>query len=313
MNPVKRMLLWASQSATMREQLPRMRFVRRSVARFMPGETAEEAIEAAKRMASQEPGIPATFTRLGENTTDLAQAAEATGDYLRLLDRIEELSLDAEISVKLTQLGIDQDPDVTATHVERLVDRSAELGRTCWIDMEASEYVDRTLDLYEVELRRSSQVGICLQAYLRRTYDDIKRLQPLTPTVRIVKGAYREPKPLVYTSRSAIDESFVRLTLHLVNGGARRVALGSHDTDLIERISTELGGHDRFEVAMLYGIRNDQQRRLTTQGYLVRTLISYGPSWYPWFMRRLAEKPVENTLLALRNMLTVDPRPRSPS
>jgi proline dehydrogenase len=311
MNPVKRMLLWASQNPTMREQLPRMRFVKRSVARFMPGESAEEAIEAAVRMASQDPGIPATFTRLGENTADLAQAAEATGDYLRLLDRIEELSLDAEISVKLTQLGIDQDPEVTATHIERLVDRSAELGRTCWIDMEASEYVDRTLDLYEVELGRSPQVGICLQAYLRRTYDDVERLQPLTPTVRLVKGAYREPKALVFTSKDAIDESFLRLTLHLVNGGAKRVALGSHDTDLIERISAELGGHDRFEVAMLFGIRTDEQRRLTAQGYVVRTLISYGPSWYPWFMRRLAEKPVENTLLALRNLLTVEHSSRS--
>ena len=307
MNPVKGVLLWASQNPTLREQLPRMRFVKRSVARFMPGETAEEAIEAARRMASQGSGTPATFTRLGENTTDLSQAAEATGDYLRLLDRIDELTLDAEISIKLTQLGIDLDPAVTATHVERLVDRCAELGRTCWIDMEASAYVDRTIDLYEVELQRSPHVGICLQAYLRRTYDDIKRLQPSAPTVRLVKGAYREPKELVFTSREAIDESFVRLALHLVNGGARRVALGSHDTDLIERITAELGGHDRFEIAMLYGIRNDAQRRLTAEGYLVRTLISYGPSWYPWFMRRLAEKPVENTLLALRNLLTVEP------
>lgn len=307
MNPVKGILLWASQNPTLREQLPRMRFVKRSVARFMPGETAEEAIEAARRMASQGSGTPATFTRLGENTTDLSQAAQATGDYLRLLDCIEELALDAEISIKLTQLGIDQDPAVTATHVERLVDRSAELGRTCWIDMEASAYVDRTIDLYEVELQRSPNVGLCLQAYLRRTYDDIKRLQPSTPTVRLVKGAYREPKELVFTSKAAIDESFLRLALHLVNGGARRVALGSHDTDLIERITAELGGHDRFEIAMLYGIRTGEQRRLTAEGYRVRTLISYGPSWYPWFMRRLAEKPVENTLLALRNLLTVEP------
>lgn len=308
MNPVKGVLLWASQNPTLREQLPRMPFVKRSVARFMPGETAEEAIEAARRMTFQGSGTPVMFTRLGENTTDLSQAAEATGDYLRLLDCIEELALDAEISIKLTQLGIDQDPAVTATHVERLVDRCAELGRTCWIDMEASAYVDRTIDLYEAELQRSPHVGLCLQAYLRRSYDDIKRLQPSAPTVRLVKGAYREPKELVFTSKDAIDESFLRLALHLVHGGARRVALGSHDTDLIERITAELGGHDRFEVAMLYGIRIDAQRRLTAEGYRVRTLISYGPSWYPWFMRRVAEKPVENTLMALRNLFTASPR-----
>ena len=177
MNPVKETLLWASQNPTLRERLPRLGFVRRSVERFMPGETAEDAIEAATRMARDD-SIPATFTRLGENTTELGQAAEAAGDYLRLLDRIDELDLDAEISVKLTQLGLDQDPRVTATHVARLVDRSAELGRTCWIDMEASAYVDATVDLYEAELTRDPHVGLCLQAYLRRTYDDIQRLLP---------------------------------------------------------------------------------------------------------------------------------------
>ncbi|CAN5760581.1 proline dehydrogenase family protein [soil metagenome] len=302
MNPVKETLLWASQNATLGERLPRLRFVKRSVARFMPGETAEDAIDAAQRM-SRNTGIPATFTRLGEHTNDLSQAAEAAGDYLRLLDRIEQLQLDAEISVKLSQLGFDQDPALTATHVGRLVDRSAELARTCWIDMESTAYVDGTVDLYEAELARSPHVGLCPQAYLRRTYDDIKRLLPSSPTIRLVKGAYREPKELALTSKVAIDESFLRLTAHLVHGGARRVALGTHDTELVARIESELGGHDGFEIAMLYGIRSDEQRRLVGEGVRVRTLISYGPSWYPWFMRRLAEKPVENSLLALRNLV----------
>jgi proline dehydrogenase len=270
--------------------------------RFMPGESAEDALAAAERMV-REDTIPVTFTRLGENTTELYQAAEAAGDYLRLLDRIEELGLDAEISVKLTQLGYDQDPGVTATHVERLVDRSAELGRTCWIDMESSAYVDGTIDLYEAQLHRDPHVGLCLQAYLRRTYDDIQRLLPAGPTVRLVKGAYREPKELAFSSKTAIDESYLRLAQHLVKGGARRVALGSHDTDLIALIDDALSGHDGFEVAMLYGIRTDAQRQLTEQGFTVRTLISYGPSWYPWFMRRIAEKPAKNTLLALRNLV----------
>ena len=268
----------------------------------MPGETAEHALAAAGRLA-RDARIPATFTRLGENTADLAQAAEAAGDYLRLLDRIEELDLDAEISVKLTQLGFDQDPAVTGTHVERLVERSTELGRTCWIDIESTAYVDGTLDLYEEAIVRSPNVGLCLQAYLRRTYDDIQRLLPSGPSIRLVKGAYREPRDLVFTSKATIDESYVRLAGHLVHGGARRVVLGSHDTDLIARIERDLGGHDRFEVAMLYGIRTAEQERLAREGYAIRTLISYGPSWYPWFMRRIAEKPVENTLLALRNLV----------
>ena len=302
MDLLRKGLLWASENRTLREHLPNFRFVRATVDRFMPGETAEDALAAAQRQFDAD-AIPVTFTRLGENVQELSQAADAAGDYLRMLDRIEELSLDAEISLKLTQLGFDLDPDVTATHLSRLVDRSAELGRTCWIDMESTHYVAATVDLYERELARSPHVGLCLQAYLRRTYDDIQRLLPAEPSIRLVKGAYREPKGLAFQGKASIDESYLRLASHLVKGGARRIALGSHDTDLIARIATALGGHDAFEVAMLYGIRTDEQRRLHAEGYQVRTLISYGPSWYPWFMRRIAEKPVENSLLALRNLV----------
>jgi proline dehydrogenase len=301
-DPLRAGLLWASENPMLREHLPRFRFVRAAVDRFMPGETAEDALDAARRMAERD-RIPATFTRLGENVTDLSQAADAAGDYLRLLDRIEELDLDAEISFKLTQLGFDLDPEVTSTHVERLVDRSAQLGRTCWIDMESSAYVEGTIELYERELARDPHIGLCLQAYLRRTYDDIQRLLPSSPSIRLVKGAYREPKELALQGGAAIDESYFRLACHLAQGGARRLALGSHDTDLIARVGNALGGQDRFEVAMLYGIRTDEQRRMTAAGVAVRTLISYGPSWYPWFMRRIAEKPVQNTLLALRNLV----------
>jgi len=302
MDPLRKGLLWASENAVLREHLPNFRFVRATVDRFMPGESAEDALAAAQRQFDAD-AIPVTFTRLGENVQELSQAADAAGDYLRMLDRIEELALDAEISLKLTQLGFDLDPDVTATHLTRLVDRSAELGRTCWIDMESTHYVAATVDLYERELSRSPHVGLCLQAYLRRTYDDIQRLLPAEPSIRLVKGAYREPKEVAFQSKASIEESYLRLASHLVKGGARRVALGSHDTDLIARIASALGGHDGFEVAMLYGIRTDEQRRLHADGYLVRTLISYGPSWYPWFMRRIAEKPVENSLLALRNLV----------
>ena len=302
MDPLRKGLLWASENATLREHLPNFRFVRATVDRFMPGESAEDALAAAQRQFNAD-AIPVTFTRLGENVQELSQAADAAGDYLRMLDRIEELGLDAEISLKLTQLGFDLDPDVTATHLSRLVDRSAELGRTCWIDMESTHYVAATVDLYKRELARSPHVGLCLQAYLRRTYDDIQRLLPAEPSIRLVKGAYREPKEVAFQSKASIDESYLRLASHLVKGGARRVALGSHDTDLIARIATALDGHAAFEVAMLYGIRTDEQRRLHAEGYRVRTLISYGPSWYPWFMRRIAEKPVENSLLALRNLV----------
>jgi proline dehydrogenase len=300
MDPLRRSLLWASGNVTLRTHLPRLKAVRKTVERFMPGETAEDGLEAAQRLASE--GLAATFTLLGENVEDLSQATAAAGEYLRLLDRIEKLGLNAEVSVKLTQLGFDLEPDATMIHMERLADRSAELGRTVWIDMESSAYVDGTIDLYSSLLARSPNSGLCMQAYLRRTWDDVQKLAPLSPSIRLVKGAYREPKDVAFQDKRLIDESYFRLANHLA-ASACRLALGTHDTDLVARIQAAVpGGRGAFEVAMLYGIRSDEQRRLAGEGYAVRTLIAYGPYWYPWFMRRVAEKPVANTLLALRNM-----------
>ena len=293
--------MWASGNATLREHLPRFRAVRRTVERFMPGEDAEAALTAAQRLAAER--IPATFTLLGENVNELSQAAAAAGEYLRLLDRIDQLGLDAEISVKVTQLGFELDRDATMVHMERLADRSADMGRTVWIDMESSALVDGTIELYTALLERSPTSGLCLQAYLRRTWEDVQRLVPLRPSIRLVKGAYREPKNVVFQSKRVIDESYFRSACHLASS-TDRLALGTHDTELITRIEAAVpGGRDAFEVAMLYGIRSDEQRRLARDGYTVRTLIAYGPYWYPWFMRRVAEKPVANTMLALRNLV----------
>jgi proline dehydrogenase len=301
MDPLRGSLLWASGNATLRKHLPRFRAVRKTVERFMPGETAEDGLGAAQRLATE--GIPATFTLLGENVDDLSQATAAAGEYLRLLDRIDELGLDAEVSVKLTQLGFDLEPGATMVHMERLADRSADMGRTVWIDMESSGYVDGTLELYTSLLGRSPNSGLCLQSYLRRTWDDVVKLVPKSPSIRLVKGAYREPIEVAFQGKRLIDESYFRLASHLATS-ARRLALGTHDTDLVARIEAAVpGGRESFEVAMLYGIRSDEQRRLAREGYAVRTLIAYGPYWYPWFMRRIAEKPVTNTLLALRNMV----------
>jgi proline dehydrogenase len=306
MNPVRAAILWASESEQLRTRLPRLRFVQRTVARFMPGEDAEAAVAAAKTLATD--GIPSTFTVLGENVDDLAQATAATAEYLRLLDRIDEIGVDAEVSVKLTQLGFDLDPQHTHMQVSRLAERSKALGRTLWIDMESVGYVDGTLDLYERLLVDGHDVGLCMQAYLRRTWEDVQRLLPHHPSIRLVKGAYREPHEHVFTDRRVIDEAFVRLSLHLAgdrDGRVRRTVLGTHDMSMIDRVEAGLGpgARSRFEVAMLYGIRADDQLRLARAGYTLRTLISFGDHWYPWFMRRLAEKPVENTFLALRNLL----------
>ena len=281
----------------------------------MPGETAEDAIDAAVRMASASRASRPPSRVSGSSTTDLAQAAEATGDYLRLLDRIEELSLDAEISVKLTQLGIDQDRTASPPHTSSGSwtgprSSAAPAGSTWKTSALRRPHASTSTSPSCVG---SPNVGICLQAYLRRTYDDIMRLQPSgtdrAPGERRLPGA---EAPRLHVEAS--DRRELRAAGRAPGHRRReRVALGSHDTDLIARITDELGGNDRFEVAMLYGIRTDEQRRLATEGYVVRTLISYGPSWYPWFMRRIAEKPVENTLLALRNLITTDAPSRSRS
>jgi proline dehydrogenase len=267
----------------------------------MPGEEVDAALAAAERLAAEK--IPATFTLLGENVDEPSQATAAAGEYLRLLDRVEQLGLDAEISVKLTQLGFDLDRDATMNHMERLADRSAAMGRTVWIDMESTAYVDGTVDLYTSLLARYPNSGLCLQAYLRRSWEDVQKLAPSSPSIRLVKGAYRESEEVAFRSKRVIDESYFRLACHLASS-ARRLALGTHDTSLIARIEAAVpGGRETFDVAMLYGIRADEQRRLAREGYAVRTLIAYGPYWYPWFMRRIAEKPVANTLLALRNLV----------
>jgi proline dehydrogenase len=306
MHPLRDTILWASSNTTLRQRLPRLWFVRKTVEKFMPGESAEDALAAAQRLGTD--GIPTTFTVLGENVTDLSQATAATAEYLRLLDRIDEMGVDSEVSVKLTQLGFDLDPEHTAMQVTRLAERSKGLGRTVWIDIESTGYVDGTLDLYEGLLKDGHDVGLCIQAYLKRAWDDVQRLLPYRPSIRLVKGAYKEPPEHVFTDKRLIDEAYLRLATNLVNdpdGRARRTVLGTHDTDLVDRIERALGegAKDRFELAMLYGIRSDDQLRYARDGYTIRTLISYGDYWYPWFMRRIAEKPVTNGLLALRNLV----------
>jgi proline dehydrogenase len=299
-------ILWAADNRWLREHLPRYRFVRRSVARFMPGERLEDALAAASTLAAD--GLPTTITSLGENVTTESEAESVAQDYLDAYDRILERGLDTEISVKPTHIGLDVDRALAAKNLARLAERAAERDNWLWLDMESDRYVEPTVDLYR-ELRASHpNTGICLQAYLRRTAGDVESLLPLDPSVRLVKGAYKEPAELLVGGRGLIDESFRVLALRLLEGRGShgRLVLGTHDVDLVGRIEADARvrdhGRDDFEIAMLYGIRARDQVRLSREGFRVRTLISYGTYWYPWFMRRIAEKPVQNTLLAIRNL-----------
>jgi len=306
-DPMRRVFLWAARNRWLRERLPRLPFMNRAVRRFMPGETLEDALAAA--LPLQAAGIGTMYTRLGENLERVEEADEVAAHYLHVIDQIEAAGISGEISVKPTQLGLDLDRELCLDHLIRLAERAAAAGSYLWIDMEGSDYTDATIELYEALRAVQPKTGICLQAYLRRTASDIARLRPLDPAIRLVKGAYDEPESMAFRNRRQVDANFVGLAVSfLLDGRGRpiRLGLGTHDVDLIQQIAdgVKAAGIDRdgFEVEMLYGIRTDQQYRLAKEGFRVQCLIAYGEYWYPWYMRRLAERPA-NVWFALRQML----------
>lgn len=302
MSLARNAILWAADNPWLREHLPSFRFVRRTVARFMPGETLDAALGAAARLAND--GLPTIVTELGENVTTRKEAEDVADHYIDAYGAIADRGLDTEISVKPTHLGLDLDPDLAAENVERVAQGAEQHGSWLWLDMESSRYVQPTIDLFRKVRATRPNTGICLQAYLRRTPVDINDLMP-DASIRLVKGAYREHENLLVGDRQAIDESYRRLALRIleVKGPSERLVLGTHDVGLVSRIEVDVESRDGFEIAMLYGIRSIDQVRLAGEGYTIRTLISYGTHWYPWFMRRIAEKPLENVLLALRNFI----------
>jgi proline dehydrogenase len=273
----------------------------------MPGEDMDDALKAAG--ALQAKGIPSIFTHLGENLTDLSQADDVAGHYHELINRFARWGLRPDVSPKLTQLGLDLDPDATFEHALGVARHTREAGGRFWIDMEDSSYVDRTLDVYERLLAAQPGIGVCIQAYLRRTPEDIERLRPLRASIRLVKGAYNEPAERAFRSKTEVRKAYRDLSIEmLADASAGRMTLGlaTHDVELIEEIASAAAGsgigRDAFEVQMLYGIRADQQRRLRDEGYRVRVLIAYGEYWYPWYVRRLAERPA-NLWFAMRQMI----------
>ena len=304
---MRTILLWMARNPWLKERLPRLRFVRKAVRRFMPGEDADAAFAAAATLAASGHGI--LFTRLGENLVALAEADEVAAHYHAIMDREVTLERPIELSVKPTQLGLDIDAEACFGHLSGLAARADITGTWLWVDMEGSAYVERTIVLYERLRAAHRNVGICLQAYLRRTPADLRRLLPLEPAVRLVKGAYDEPSEVAWRRRPEVDGAYQAAALVLAEAardGKARLALGTHDGALIERIAAfaDAAGvpRDRLEVHMLYGIRAGELRRLQKAGYPPFTLIAYGKHWYPWYMRRLAERPA-NVVFALRQML----------
>ena len=303
---MRTILLWMARNRFLKTYLPRLWFARRAVRKFMPGETVEEALDAAEQFRPL--GIGVLLTELGENLTHLDQAQAVADHYHDVLRKIMARGLDAEISVKPTQLGLDLDPDATFDHLRSLAAAAAEANGTLWLDMEGSAYTDRTLDLYRRLKADHPNIGVCLQSYLRRTPDDIAGLTPLKPAIRLVKGAYDEPAAIALRKKADVDAAYLAQAISMlpaVKAGAVRLGLGTHDTRLVEQFADAAKAAevacDAFEVQMLYGIRTDEQKRLAAAGFRVRDLISYGEAWYAWYMRRMAERPA-NVWFALRQI-----------
>lgn len=307
MGMLRDMLLLASRNEGLRESLPRYAFVRRAVKRFMPGEELEDALQAAERLRRD--GISTVVTRLGENLTREAEANSVASHYLAVLDAIRKRKLDCHISLKLTQLGLDFNKSLCQRHLLKIVRRAHKFGNFVWIDMESSDYVDRTLKIFRTVRSEFHNVGVCLQSYLLRTTFDFDILLPVPSAIRLVKGTYAEPKDVAYSSKRDVDRNYLNLSKRLVTAARAsraRVGVATHDMKLIRKIdaattSKEGSSKSFFEIQMLYGIKREKQLQLARDGYGVRVLISYGSFWFPWYMRRLAERPA-NVIFALKNL-----------
>ena len=304
---MRKVLLAGSTNPWLRNRATRTAFVRRSVSRFMPGEQIDDAIRAAAELKPQ--GITTILTKLGENLTAVAEAEEVTLHYLDVLDRIATAGLDAEISVKPTQLGLDLDRALCERNLDRLIARAEQRSNFVWIDMEGSPYVDPTLDLFRRTRAKTARIGIALQAYLYRTEKDVESLVPLGARIRIVKGAYLEPSEIAFPRKADVDANYFKLCTRLLAPDARKpgalLHIATHDIPLADRLAAYIGQQhvpsSAYEFAMLYGIQRGQQMRLASEGRRLRVLISYGEYWFPWYMRRLAERPA-NVWFVVRTM-----------
>lgn len=301
------MLLAAAQSPFLNHQATNRAFVKRAVRAFMPGETPEDALNAAHILGRE--GRGTVFTKLGENLSRLDEAEAVRDHYLNFFDLIKARGIVGHVSVKPTQLGLDHSQTKCADHLDVLGAKAMETGTYLWIDMEDSSYVDRTLELYETLKRKHARSGLAMQAYLRRTPNDLAQLMPLKPIVRLVKGAYAEPAAVAFPQKRDTDAAFFDISSGMLKHAANNECLpifGTHDIPLLDRLikrAAEVKAVDgQYEIHMLYGIRDADQRRLHADGRTVKTLISYGSAWYKWYMRRLAERPA-NAWFVVRSML----------
>jgi proline dehydrogenase len=291
---LRNVLLYLSDQPQVFKFLRKNRFAQKFARRFVAGETPDEALAAVKALNAK--GITASLDLLGESTTNEAEARQAGRGYVLLLDKIRERNLDANVSVKLTAMGLDVSEELCVGIMHEVLDRAQQHRSFVRLDMEGSAYTERTLALFEHRLYPiyPESVGIVLQSYLYRTQADVERAIQLKCRVRICKGAYKEPPSVAYPDKDDVDANYVRCMEQLMLHG-NYPGIATHDEKIIseaKRFAKENAiGRERFEFQMLYGVRRDLQERLVREGYRMRVYVPFGTQWYPYLMRRLAERP----------------------
>ena len=270
--------------------------------RFVAGETMRDAVAAARALNGR--GIAASLDLLGENVTERSAAEAARDEYVRLLRGIADAGADANISIKLTMLGLDIDRGLTRDHLVSILEAARETGNWVRIDMEGSRTTQLTLETFEAVYPNHPNVGVVLQSMLRRSARDVERMIELEARVRLVKGAYKEPAPLAYQDKREVNEQFDRMAERLLVDG-HYPAIATHDDERIDHAIDYARAHavtaDAFEFQMLYGVRRETQVELVERGYRMRVYVPYGPQWLPYFYRRLRERK-ENVAFILRNL-----------
>ncbi|MBI1750412.1 MAG: proline dehydrogenase family protein [Acidobacteria bacterium] len=303
---VRDFIFWLSTKKKVTDAIARRGIKNGFALRFIAGEKIEDAIRACQELNRE--GRRISLNHLGENVTTVEEASNVRDGYVEMVRELDRCGIDGNISVKLTQLGLDVKPggrELCQQLTDEILAQATRLGRDIEIDMEGSPYTDATLDIFEAVRRKRENAGLAIQAYLYRSEKDIERLAPLHPKIRLVKGAYREPRSIAYQKKLDVDASYCRLLDELLDG--RFVtAIATHDSAMLDharkRIAERGLGHDKYEFQMIYGIRRDLQQEIREQGHPLRIYVPYGTEWCPYFMRRLSERPA-NCWFVVKNLM----------
>lgn len=288
-------LLYLSRQKTLRRWMETSGTAKRLTGRFVAGQTLADVMRVCRKLDGEK--TLSTLDHLGENVTSADEAAASRRSMEEALTEIEKSGLPATISIKLTQFGLDLSDELCLHNVQGLAETANRIGSRVEIDMESSEYTDRTLSIVEKLHARFGCIRAVLQAYLHRTEEDVHRLSRLGVMVRLCKGAYNEPPSMAFPEKAQVDRNYLKLSRILLDEGAYP-AFATHDPKMIEGVLAAKRPKDGYEFQMLYGIRRDLQKRLVDEGYRLRLYVPYGDAWYPYFMRRLAERPANVLFLA---------------